>query len=227
MKVDRRRAGWGAGGGLLAVVLGWLALPHIPFFTVRQVELLGVRYLAPGRVLAESGLTPDQNLFDDLDRLETRVRSIPGVVSARAERRFPGTLRLTVTERRPVALVPGPEGMVALDPRAHPLPYDPAETGLDLPVVARPDSVLTTVLSTVGATDPELFGRLDVATRIDGGVALGIGPRRLVVGETVERSDVERVAAVWRHFENQEAAYTEMDGRFQGMVVVRGRGAGA
>lgn len=223
MTIDRR-TGLILGGGVLGVLLvGWLVLPHIPFFRVRQVELLGVRYLAPGRVLADAGLAPDQNLFDDLDRLEARVRTIPGVVNARAERRFPGTLRLIVTERIPVALAPGPDGLVALDLHARPLPYEPSETVLDLPVVARPDSVLTAALAMVSAADPELFGRLEDARRADGGgVAFAIGGRRLVLGEDPSVDDVHRVGAVWRHLEEKRTAYTEMDGRFQGMVVVRG-----
>lgn len=223
VKWNRRSTMVAAMGGMGVAVITWLLLPHVPFFKVRQVELLGVRYLAPGQVLAESGLAVDQNLFDDLDRIEARVQMIPGVVTARAERRFPGTLRLTVTERVPVALAPGPDGLVALDPHARPLPYDPSETGLDLPLVERPDSTLTAALAVVGATDPELFGRLDEAGPADGGgVVFSLEGRRLVLGADPSADDVQRIAAVWRHLEEERTAYTEMDGRFQGMVVVRG-----
>ncbi len=74
-----------AGG---AVALGGLVLmPRVlrpmAFFRVRQIELLGVRYVAPDDVLESLQLRPDQSVFDDLDVLERRASRVVGVVRAR------------------------------------------------------------------------------------------------------------------------------------------------
>ena len=102
----RRRVLLAVAGGV--VVLGGLfltpqVLRRMAFFRVRQVELLGVRYLSPDEVLESLKLRPDHSLFDDLDVLEDRVSRVGGVVQARIKRVFPGTLRVDVSERIPVA----------------------------------------------------------------------------------------------------------------------------
>ncbi|HKI94928.1 MAG TPA: hypothetical protein VJ992_06520, partial [Gemmatimonadales bacterium] len=62
--MNRRRALIGlaavAALALLAVLVP-LGLRHVPFFRVRRVELVGVRYLAPDQVIGALGLAPDAN----------------------------------------------------------------------------------------------------------------------------------------------------------------------
>lgn len=221
----KRRGVWFAGATALVlggVVLGPVALRQLAFFGVRRVELVGTRYLAPEQLVARLGLAPDQNLFDDTGEIARRVERVGGVVSARVERRLPGTLRITVVERVPVAFAPGPNGLVPLDAAGQALPYDPAATGLALPVVPRADSLVLGALAQVRAADSALYQDVDAAQRGEAGaVLLELGPRRVMLRGRPTIDAVQAVAAVRRHLAASGRPYAELDARFEGWVVAR------
>lgn len=197
-------------------------LRRMSFFRVRQVQLLGVRYLAQDSVLAALRLRPDQNVFDDTAALERRVAAMAGVVSARVDRRLPATLKVTVVERLPVAFAVGPDRLVPLDEEGRPLPYDPAATGLDLPVISRADSLLVRTLSVLRLADSTLFQDVDGARRgARGGVALELGPRQVLLAGVPTAEEVVAIGAVRRHLAASGRRYAELDARFDGWVVVR------
>lgn len=207
---------------IAAVAAAPLALRHVGFFRVRQIELVGVRYLAPDTVVAALGLRPRQNVFDDLDRMEGELLRLPGVVQAGVERRLPGTLRVSVVERVPVAFAPGADRLVAFDGEGRPLPYDPAATGLDLPVISRLDSLLVRTLSVVRLADSALFQEVDAARRTEGGsIVLALGARRVLLPGVPAVEDVRAVGAVRRHLATTGRRYGELDARFGGWIVVR------
>jgi cell division septal protein FtsQ len=213
-----------ASAGLLlaSVVVGPRVLRRVSLFRVRRVELVGTRYLAPEQLVRRLGLRRDENLFDDTGAIERRAEQIAGVVSARVERRLPGTLRVLIVERAPIALAPGPDGLVALDQSGKPLPYDPAATGLDLPVVPRPDSLLLSALARVRAVDSTLYQEVQTAELgARGSVILDIGKWRLLLDGVPSGDVVHAVTAVRRHLAAAGRVYTELDARFQGWVVVR------
>lgn len=213
----------GAGALLLGgLVLGPLALRQMSFFRVRRVELVGTRYLSPELLAARLGLGPDQNLFDDTGEIARRAEQVAGVVSARVERRLPGTLRITVVERAPVAFAPGSGGLVPLDATGQPLPYDPAATGLELPLVPRADSLVLGALARVSAADSTLYQEIEAAQRGPlGGVILELGQRRVMLRGIPTIEEVQAVAAVRRHLAASGRPYAELDARFQGWVVAR------
>lgn len=217
---------------IVLVVSAWAvpaSLRRMPFFQVRQVELIGVRYLAPDSVLEHLGLSRTQNLFDEAEPIETRAAQMAGVVSARVDRRLPGTLRVTIVEQVPVAFVPGPERLVAMDGDGNALPYNPTASGLDLPMVARADSQLLRSLAVVRTADSTVFRDVDSARRrtAKGGdvvLDLGKGARRVVFDGTPTPDDVRAVSAVRRHLAQTGRPYRELDARYQGWVVVRRSG---
>jgi len=212
----------GAGAVLAAVLLGPLALRGLGAFRVRRIELVGTRYLAPERLVDRLGLKPDQNLFDDARVIERRAEQVPGVVSARVERRLPGTLRLVLVERAPVAFAPGPDGLVALDAEGETLPYDPAATALDVPVMPRADSVVLRALASVRAADSTLYQEVQTAERgPDGAVVLTLGRQRMLLRAGPPAAVVQAVAAVRRQLAATGRPYAELDARFSGWVVVR------
>ena len=221
----KRPALYFAGGAALllgAVVLSPLALRQVDFFRVRRVELVGSRYLAPEQLVGKLGLAPDQNLFDDTGDIARRVERVGGVVSARVERRLPGTLRITVVERVPIAFSPGATGLVPLDSAGHALPYDPAATGLGLPLVPRVDTLVLGALAQVRAVDSALYHDVDAARRGESGaVLLELGQRRVMLRGIPTINDVQAVAAVRRHLAASGRPYTELDARFEGWVVAR------
>ncbi len=218
-------AGGAALAALGAVVWGGPSiLRHVAFFRVRQVELIGVKYLAPDSVLAGLGLSAAANLFDDAGAIERRATDLPGVVNARVERRLPGTLRVTLVERVPIAFAPGPDRLVALDADGRPLPYDPAASGLDLPVMPRPDTLLLRTLAVVRFTDSTLFREVGTARRMAAGSAalvLEVNGGRVLFGGVPSADDIRVVGAVRRHLAQTGRPYRELDTRYEGWVVVR------
>lgn len=121
-----------------------LALRRFDGFRVQRVEVVGARYLAPDDAAAASGITSASNIFDDPTPWIDSLLAHPLVVDVAVERTLPGTLRLRITESKPVAFARTPE-LRAIDERGRVLPADPAAEGMDLPVLA-----VTTRLSAGG-----------------------------------------------------------------------------
>lgn len=220
-----RRMAVVAGAGGTALVCAFLApflLRQVAFFDVRQVELVGVRYLAADRVLDALELVPDQNVFDRLGPAVERVRRLAGVVSATADRRLPGTIRVRVVERLPVAFVSGADGMIVLDCDARPLPYDPALSGLDLPVVDRADRGVVRTLCIVRASDSTMYHDVNRVTGTGAGaVALNLGRQRILLRTLPTTNEIKAVGAVRRHLAAADRPAEELDARFAGWVVAR------
>ena len=219
----------------LAVVLAlWIVTPHllrhVGFFRVRQIELVGLRYLAPSAVLGALRLAADASVFDDLDEISARVRTLAGVSDARVVRRPPGALKVLVREVEPVALVPGVgsggRALTVVDGGARPLPYDPSRTALDLPVAQSGDSGLVGVLALVQSVDLTLFEEITGARAGKHGVVLELGSRRVLVARDVGPEVIRAVVLVSQDLEARHRTYAELDARYDGQIVVR-RAAGA
>lgn len=217
-----------AGAAVLAGL--WFGIPEVArrltFFRVRQVELTGVRNLAPEAVIQALGLSRDASLFDPTAPLEARVKALPGVADARIRRHLPGALAVIIREVEPAAFVPGPRGLQVVDAGGHTLPFDPARTVLDLPIAASADSAVTGVLGLVRAVDPALFQTITSARRaghgdvvVDEGGARG--SRRVLFGPDPQPEVVQAVVLVQQDLAAKGRAYAELDARYAGQIVVR------
>src|SRR5215208_4092725 len=141
-------------------------LRRLEFFRIRRVEIAGLQYLAPAKVIGALGLDSRSSVFDDLADAVRRVKGLPGVESAELRRRLPGTLEIALEEAVPVALAPRTSGMALLDSSGKVLPFDPAASAPDLPIAATPDRVVARVLGTVLVSDPMMFARIRAAWRV-------------------------------------------------------------
>jgi len=122
---------------LSSLVWGPDLLSRIAWFEVQRVEVAGNRYLAPHDVLSASGIRAGQSVWDDAASWETALRSHPGIEEARVVRRMPGTLRVRIQEKRPVAYVLD-RSLLAATATGEIFPLNPASAALDLPVVHGP-----------------------------------------------------------------------------------------
>src|SRR5688572_1377202 len=102
-----RLAGLGALGLVVAASPFWgpRVLREIDWFRVRRVEISGTRLLAPHQVLAAAKLPAGENVWGDLGRLESAIGAHPAISAVTVSRDLPGTLRIRVQEKRPVAYV--------------------------------------------------------------------------------------------------------------------------
>ena len=210
--------------GLCAVV--WIGAPPLlrglEFFRVRRVEITGLQYLEPSKVIAALRLSPQASVFDDPAPLARRVLALPGITSAEVGRHVPGTLLIEVNEAVPVALAPrGDDALTMVDAAGRVLPFDPIASAPDLPLAVA-DGVVARVLDLVRDSDLDLFGRIDAAWRVGPDVVLEVDGRRLWFGARASAEDIRAVMAVAQALARQGRTYQELDGRFAGQVIVRG-----
>ena len=241
------RASWRVlawAGAAMLVMAMWMTAPlglrRLRFFRVRQVEIVGIRYLDADQVLAALRLSPRASVFDDTNVLAERLRGLDGVADASVSRRPPGSLKVIVREIEPVALLMSGRGALApVDADGRTLPFD--LTSLDLPIVrpggggtgagsGRADSGVVGLLSRVQAVDPALFQTIDAARRTEtprGDVLLelGGGAHRVLLSRDAGPEVIAAVVAVARDLAAKARPYAELDARFAGQVVVRRRSA--
>ncbi len=120
-----------AGGGVLAAPR---VLPAVPGFEVRRVEVAGATLLDPQEVLRSSGIREGQSVWEDVGQWEAALERHAVIESARVTRRLPGTLRVEVEEKRPVAYLAA-DVLVPVTASGERLPVDPAHAATDLPLV--------------------------------------------------------------------------------------------
>jgi cell division septal protein FtsQ len=225
-RASRRVLGWAS--AVMALMVCWMfapvALRRVAFFHVRQVELVGIRYLDADRVLAALRMSPEASVFDDTEVLAERLRGLEGVADASVVRRPPASLKLIVREVEPVALVANQRGaLAAVDADGRLLPFELGT--LDLPVVQAADSGVVSVLARVQVFDPALYQAIDAARRADaqGGAVLELGTHRVLLGPNAGPEVIQAVMLVARDLAAKARPYAELDGRFAGQVIVRRR----
>jgi len=126
------------------VALGIIAIwgPMVPsvlskmdVFRVEEVQVVGIRFLTEDSVVSQLQLGPKSSVWGDKNVWIERVTAHPLVKSADVERLVPNGLRITIEERRPIALAATPT-LEPVDAEGHRLPIDPARYRLDLPILA-------------------------------------------------------------------------------------------
>jgi cell division septal protein FtsQ len=214
-------------GGVVLTVAAPHVLRRLAFFRVRQIELVGIRHLAPDVVIAALGLGAQANVFDDLDRLTARVRAVHGVADARVVRRLPAAFKVIVREVEPVALVAGARGLTAVDADGKALPFEPERSALDVPVSADGDADVVGLLARIRAVDPALFQEIATARAASRGEAvLEFGRRRVVLARDAGPDVIESVALVVQDLAARGRSYAELDARYAGQIIVRRRISG-
>ena len=219
-------------GVSISVMLLWAAAPlafrHLAFFRVRQVELVGIRYLDADQILKALQLSPRASVFDDTAVLVDRIRAIDGVAAVAVIRRLPASLKVVIRETEPVALVADARGALrVVDADARPLPFD--LVSVDLPLVqtgAKGDSAVVAVLARIQAVDPALYQSIDAAGLVDSGsddVALHFGRHRVLLRSDADPEVIQSVVLVTRDLAVKARVYAELDARYAGQIVVRRR----
>ncbi len=173
-RVRRRRRQVMVGAVLLVVAFGLYQLARSPLFGLSGVRVRGASATTRAAVLAAAGLHPGQPyLAIHPDEVRRRIEAVPTVAAVRVTRAYPSSLRITVTERRPTAVVSSGEGrwLVAADgtvlgQAAGPAPGLPFVSGVPLPPGARPGTrlppgnSLANALTALGGMDPALRGQV-------------------------------------------------------------------
>ncbi|MGC4063367.1 MAG: FtsQ-type POTRA domain-containing protein [Polyangiaceae bacterium] len=131
-------AGLMLGGITIASVFGaYRYATTSPRFSVRNIEIDGLRRLTKDAVLERTGIRMGQNVFSvDTEVVSQRLFSERWVQGAKVERRLPATVRITLVEREAFALALVGETLLVVTKTGEPFkrhePADPA----DLPVIS-------------------------------------------------------------------------------------------
>ncbi len=204
---------------VLAIALPMLAR-RLAFFRVRQVEVVGIRYLDESDVVRQLRLRPDASTLDRLGRVRNAAAAIPGVLAATAERRLPGTLRVTLREAIPVALVPMTNRLALVDSRGRELPFDPARLPVSLPIAGR-DSATAGLLGRLMLTDPEWYDSVESARLDHGDIILDAGIHRVRLRPEADEDVLRAVTEVRRYLTEYGIPWREIDARYRARVFVR------
>jgi len=111
----RRLKAVAAAGALALAAVGAWALTRSPLLDVDEVRASGVERTLLDEIVAAGGLGYGTPMTDvDPAASAAAVARLPWVQTARVERRWPGSVVVSVTERRPVAGISRPDGRWAL-----------------------------------------------------------------------------------------------------------------
>jgi cell division protein FtsQ len=224
MNVWVRRLRWALlpiAAGLL-YWLGPIVLRAMPVFRVRRVEVHGAAYLQASQVAQALALRPGANLFDPVGPLTRRVVALDGVTRAEIHRRLPGALVIEITEREPIALARAGGRLALVDRNGRVLPFDPSRAPSDFPIAVA-DSAVTVLLERLKEAEPELYRQVITATRERSTVVLETAGRRWLLRVGASVNDLQALALVQAEVERKALPVAELDARFEGRVLARGR----
>lgn len=189
------------------VAAGW-GLTRSPLLDVDRIEVRGAHRSGPEAVRAAAGVATGTPLLDvDPGAVRAGVGSLPWVEHVSVTRDWPGTLRVAVRERRPVARLGAGDGAVVVDrdgrvlaPAAALAPDEVVPLVVGVEVAGAPGEPAAT--DARGRVRPGLARALEVAERLpaalgspvdavivdDGAVDLELGVGRARLGA---RGDVD------------------------------------
>ncbi|HEX7122396.1 MAG TPA: FtsQ-type POTRA domain-containing protein [Gemmatimonadaceae bacterium] len=207
------------------VTVRWWGPPifrHLDFFRVRHVEVHGARYTPPHELVELLDADTSMSVWDDLTPLRARVAKHPQVAHAEVTARLPATLVITVEEYVPVALAPTRSGLRAYDRAGRLLPLDPSRTPVDVPILARRDTMLLRLLDDIRNANPAFFARISEAQRLgrdDVRLSLVTVPVRIRPDIDLER--LAQVSSVEADLARRGVRAAELDLRFRDQVIAR------
>jgi cell division protein FtsQ len=184
---------WTAVLAVVVVGLG-LLLYFTPIMSARSIVVTGVGAVTQEEVVGAAGVAPGTPLLQvNTDAVAERVAGIRRIASARVQRQYPSTLRITVVERVPVVVKDYPDGVHLFDrdgvdfatgPPLPGIPYlDTQNPGPDDPATEAALQVMTSLR-------PEVAGQVGrVSAPSVAAITLTLVDGRTVVWGTTDRTE--------------------------------------
>lgn len=184
---------WSALVSVLAVALG-LLLYFTPIMSARSVAITGLSVLTQDQVAAAAAVKPGTPLLQiDTDAIAERVATIRRVASARVQRRYPSTLRITVVERVPVVVKDYPDGPHLYDRDGVDFATEPPPPSLPYLEADNPgpgDPATKAALAVMIALRPEVAAQVGrIAAPSVASITLTLTDGRVVVWGTTDRTE--------------------------------------
>lgn len=165
---------WSALFSVIVVGLG-LLLYFTPIMSARDIVVTGLGAVTQDEIIAAAAVAPGTPLLQvNTDAVAERVATIRRVATARVQRQYPSTLRITVVERTPVVVKDYPDGTHMFD-----------RDGVDFAVAPPPPGVPYLDVENPGPNDAPTKAALQVMTSL-----------RPEVATQVARISAQSVAAI-------------------------------
>ncbi|MCB0924612.1 MAG: cell division protein FtsQ/DivIB [Mycobacterium sp.] len=185
-----------------SVVLG-LILYFTPAMSARSVVVVGTGAVTRDEVVGAAQVQPGTPLLQiDTDAVADRVAGIRRVASARVQREYPSTLRITIVERVPIVVKDYPDGPHLFDRDGVDFATAPPPPGLPYIEVDNPgpaDPPTKAALEVMTALAPEVVAQVSrIAAPSVASITLTLNDGRTVVWGTTDRTDekAEKLSAL-------------------------------
>lgn len=124
---------------LLLLALGVYSILRSGLFAVREIAVTGAAQLSADTVRNLSGIRTGQSIWDiNLMQIEARLRRNPWVKEVTVRRELPGSVRIDIRERRPMALFAYQTAYVEIDEAGVALDISPSLINRELPLITGP-----------------------------------------------------------------------------------------
>lgn len=184
---------WSALLSVLAVALG-LLLYFTPIMSARDLVVVGIGAVTREEVLTAAAVAPGTPLLQvDTDAVAERVATIRRVASARVQREYPSSLRITIVERIPVVVKDYPDGPHLFDRDGVDFATGPPPASLPILETANPgpnDPATRAALQVMLALPPDVAGQIGrIAAPSVASITLTLIDGRVVVWGTTDRTE--------------------------------------
>jgi cell division protein FtsQ len=184
---------WSALVSVIAVGLG-LLLYFTPIMAARSTVIIGLNTIPQEEILQAAAVVPDTPLLQiDTDAVAERVATIRRVASARVQREYPSTLRITIVERVPVVVKDYPDGPHLFDRDGVDFATDTPPLGLPYLDADNPgptDAPTKAALQVLLALRPEVAGQVGrIAAPSVASITLTLIDGREVIWGTTDRTE--------------------------------------
>jgi cell division protein FtsQ len=184
---------WTALVAVVVVGLG-LLLYFTPIMSARSIVVTGVGAVTQEEVVGAAGVAPGTPLLQvNTDAVAERVAGIRRVASARVQRQYPSTLRITVVERVPVVVRDYPDGVHLFDRDGVDFATGPPPPGIPYLDTENPgpdDPATEAALTVMTSLRPEVAGQVGrVSAPSVASITLTLIDGRTVVWGTTDRTE--------------------------------------
>ena len=193
---------WGIVVAVASVALG-LVLYFTPVMSARSVVVIGTGAVTRDEVVDAAKVKLGTPLLQiDTDAVADRVAGIRRVATARVQREYPSSLRITIAERVPIVVKDFPDGPHLYDRDGVDFATAPPPPGLPYIEVEHPgptDPPTQAALEVMTALRPEVVAQVGrVAAPSVAAITLTLNDGRTVVWGTTDRTEekAEKLAAL-------------------------------
>jgi cell division protein FtsQ len=184
---------WSALLSVVVVGLG-LLLYFTPIMSARDVVVVGLGAVSQEEVVTSAAVKSGTPLLQvDTDAVAERVAAIRRVASARVQRQYPSTLRITVIERVPVVVKDYPDGPHLFDRDGVDFATAPPPPGVPFLEVENPgpgDPATKAALAVMTSLRPEVAGQVGrISAPSVAAITLTLTDGRVVVWGTTDRTE--------------------------------------